>query len=92
MPCDRRVKIREYTAFCHKCLSGSAFLTWAAKIDHGSRFSAFFQILFDSDRRGEGRCAEHVMSAAVSAGAIMHNDLLGSSRFLIQSGQGIELA
>ena len=38
-----------------------------------------------------GRCNQ-VMSAAVSAGTIMHNDLLGSSRFLIQSGQGIELA
>ena len=92
MPCDRGIKVCEHSAFRHKCLSGSAFLTWAAKIDHGSRFSAFFQILFDSDRRGEGRCAEHVMSAAVSAGTIMYNDLLGSSRFLIQSGQGIELA
>ena len=44
MPCDRSVQPLKHAAFCHKCLTGSAFLTRAAKVNNRTGFSGFFQI------------------------------------------------
>ena len=44
MPCDRGIQALKHAAFCHKCLTGSAFLTRAAKVNDRAGFSGFFQI------------------------------------------------
>ena len=92
MPRKRGVELLPGVLARHKGFACAAFFAGAAEENDRAGFAGFFEIFLHGKGRGKGTCAQHIVSAAMSAAAGNQLFALRHAALLRKTGEGVKLA